>query len=63
MKITKEQILPFLKKNMIIALILIMVILSFAVMDKNDKTVDKLVMDTSTTFISVSIIKGTADMI
>ena len=62
-KITKERILPFLKKNMIIALILIMVILSFSVAGKNQQTVDKLVLDTTTTFISVSVIKGAADMI
>ena len=62
-KVIKERILPFLKKNMIIALIVIMVILSFAVVQKNEQTVDKLVMDTTSSFISVSIIKGTADMI
>lgn len=62
-KAIREQILPFLKKNMIIALILIMVILSFAVVQKNEQTVNKLVMDTTSSFISVSIIKGTADMI
>ena len=62
-KVIKERILPFLKKNMIIALIVVMVILSFAVVQKNEQTVDKLVMDTTSSFISVSIIKGTADMI
>ena len=63
MKTIKAFILPFLKKNMIIALILIMIVLSFTVTEKNENTVNKLVMDTSTTFISVSIIKGAADMI
>ena len=63
MKKFKTLVLPFLKANIIIALILIMVILSFAVVQKNEQTVDKLVLDTTTSFISVSIIKGTADMI
>ena len=62
-KVLKNTVLPFLKKNMIIALILIMVFLSFSVAGKNQQTVDKLVLDTTTTFISVSVIKGTADMI
>ncbi len=63
MKKFKTLVLPFLKANIIIALILIMVILSFAVVQKNEQTVDKLVLDTTTSFISVSVIKGTADMI
>ena len=63
MKTIKKFILPFLKKNMIIALILIMIALSFSVAGKNQETVDKLVLDTTTSFISVSVIKGTADMI
>ena len=63
MKKFKTLVLPFLKANMIIALILIMVFLSFSFMEKNQQTVDKLVLDTTTTFISVSVIKGTADMI
>ena len=62
-KVLKNTVLPFLKKNMIIALILVMVFLSFSVAGKNQQTVDKLVLDTTTTFISVSVIKGTADMI
>ena len=62
-KVIKEKVLPFFKRNMIIALILIMVFLSFAVADKNAETVDKLVLDTTTTFITVSVIKGAADMI
>ena len=62
-KVLKNTVLPFFKKNMIIALILIMVFLSFSVAGKNQQTVDKLVLDTTTTFISVSVIKGTADMI
>lgn len=62
-KAIKERILPFFKKNMIIALILIMVFLSFSVADKNAETVDRLVLDTTTTFITVSVIKGAADMI
>ena len=48
---------------MIIVLILIMIALSFSVAGKNQETVDKLVLDTTTSFISVSVIKGTADMI
>ena len=63
MKKFKTLVLPFLKANIIIALILIMVTLSFAVVQKNEQTVDKLVLDTTTSFISVSVIKGTADMI
>ncbi len=63
MKKFKTLVLPFLKANIIIALILIMVIHSFAVVQKNEQTVDKLVLDTTTSFISVSVIKGTADMI
>lgn len=63
MKKFKTLVLPFLKANIIIVLILIMVILSFAVVQKNEQTVDKLVLDTTTSFISVSVIKGTADMI
>lgn len=63
MKKFKTLVLPFLKANIIIALILIMVILSFAVVQKNEQTVDKLGLDTTTSFISVSVIKGTADMI
>lgn len=62
-KVLKNTVLPFFKKNMIIALILVMVFLSFSVAGKNQQTVDKLVLDTTTTFISVSVIKGTADMI
>ena len=62
-KVLKNTVLPFLKKNMIIALILVMVFLSFSVAGKNQQTVDKLGLDTTTTFISVSVIKGTADMI
>ena len=63
MKKFKTLVLPFFKKNMIIALILIMVILSFSVADKNVETVNRLVLDTTTTFITVSVIKGAADMI
>ena len=48
---------------MIIALILIMILLSFSLKGKNVQTVDKIILDTSTTFISVSVIKGAADMI
>ena len=62
-KVLKNTVLPFLKTNMIIALILVMVFLSFSVAGKNQQTVDKLVLDTTTTFISVSVIKGTTDMI
>lgn len=62
-KAIKERILPFFKKNLIIALIVIMVIVGLSVSKLNVNTVDKLVSDTATTFITVSIIKGGADLI
>ncbi len=62
-KITRQRIMPFLKKNMIIMLILMIVLINFAITDKNIQTVDRLVLDTTSTFITVSIIKGAADMI
>ena len=62
-KIVRHFLLPFLKKNLIIALILIMVFISFSVAEQNKATVDKLVSDTTKTFITVSVVKGAVDII
>ncbi len=62
-KAIKERILPFFKKNLIIALIVIMVIVGLSVSKLNEDTMNKLVSDTATTFITVSAIKGGADLI